>query len=704
MALCRGGVSMRRFCLALLFTGGIWAAPPPCTPPPEVRDLFQSDEWKGLYKLPWAEQSTRRRKLLTEYEKRFPGQPEIATRTIDNARWSDPDAADAVRARYLKAAQDHPDDPFAQAAVGYALFRKDTPQAIEFLRKATAAPGFGWPHLTLAQVYDSDRFADKPKALAELDAYFQACPDSTDGTAQWLLSRFGQAELQRRVAAALRAKLAGESTDKRTLTAYETLWGLEFRTTAPAEHAKVRERVKQDVARLQGLNVKADADWLNLLINGLKQSGDTVGVAAMEKRILTEFPASQKAYFIVGRRWNDENPEPGDPKNQSAWRDWTLRLRAAIREWKARFTEVDYLCQNEFQNYATDPDAPKAETLRAMGAFLAYSERQAPPWANIHAAQMLKDRGWQLERAVELYRKAIPLLELEMKLQTADDTRTTDRVESANDSWNNQKRDFAAGLAKAARLAESPEKGVAWRELVEGDPPKKAHRLSTYWHARAQLAWLEGRKADALAYMQSAMHTRTEPDEWYRGQPNDEVALEAKALWKEMGGTETAWAIWSKPPAAKATEVAEGRWETPKKKMPAFEIAGLDGKTWRLKQFEGKSVLINVWATWCGPCKAELPVVEKLFRQTKDSAEIQVITFNIDEELGLVEPFMKEKGYTFPVLPAMGLVSDMLDGNVGIPQTWLLNPKGEWVQSQVGFDTSEPDWPAMMTKKLKALK
>ncbi|MRR52749.1 MAG: redoxin domain-containing protein, partial [Rhodocyclaceae bacterium] len=366
------------------------------------------------------------------------------------------------------------------------------------------------------------------------------------------------------------------------------------------------------------------------------------------------------------------------------------------------FTEVDYLSQNEYISYAGDPEAPKAETLRAIDAYLEYSERQVPfPWANIHAAQTLKDRGWQLDRAVELYRKAIPMFELETRIQTSDDTRTAERIESANDSWNNQKRDFAAGLAKAARLAGTPEKGVVWRELVEGAPPKKANRLSTYWHARAQLAWLEGRKADALTYMQSAMHTRTDPDSWYRGQPDDEVAREAKALWKEMGGSETAWSIWSKRPAAKATEVTEGRWETPNKPMPAFELAGLDGKTWRLKQLQGKSVLINVWATWCGPCQAELPVVEKLYQQTKDSADIQVITFNIDEELGLVDPFMKENGYAFPVLPAMGLVKDLLDDDVAIPQTWLLNVKGEWVQSQIGVDAPGTDWPTMLTEKLK---
>lgn len=696
---------MRLFSVALLFAGGMWAAPPPCAPPPEVRDLFLSDEWNRLNQLPWEQQFSSRRELLAEYEKRFPGQPEVMMRIIYTALWTSDEEAQAIIGRFTDAAERNPDDPVAQAAAGYALLKRDTNRAIKFLDRTARTPGFGWPHLMLIQIYDSGRFADKTKLNAELEAYFRACPGSGDEMAHWRLARSGNAELERRVAADLRSALSAEATDKTALGAFNPLWGLEFRSTPPQEHSKVRERIKQDVIRLQGLKVKADAGWLDFLKNGLTQAGDKAGVEAMEKRILAEFPASQKAYFIVGRRWNDENPEPQDPRDTAAWRARALKLRAAVSEWKARFTEVDYLSQNEFMGYANDQESPKAETLRAMDAYLAYSERQVPfPWANIQAAQALKDRGWQPDRAVELYRKAIPMFELEMRIQTADDTRTDERIDSANDSWKHQKRDFAAGLAKAARLAGAPEKGVVWRELVEGEPPKKANRLSTYWHARAQLAWLEGRKADALAYMQSAMQTRTEPDSWYRGQPNDEVAREARTLWKEMGGTETAWVIWSKPPVAKAAEAAESRWESPKKPIPAFELAGLDGKTWRLKQFEGKSLLINIWATWCGPCQAELPIVEKLYQQTKDSAEIQVITFNIDEELGLVEPFMKGKGYTFPVLPAMSLVHGLLDANVAIPQNWLVSPKGEWVQIQIGYDTSEPDWPAMMTKKLRALK
>jgi thiol-disulfide isomerase/thioredoxin len=213
---------------------------------------------------------------------------------------------------------------------------------------------------------------------------------------------------------------------------------------------------------------------------------------------------------------------------------------------------------------------------------------------------------------------------------------------------------------------------------------------------------LENRKTDALTYYQQALLTRLQPPAPWRGKLEDDLTDEARALWKDIGGSEVAWAVWSKPPAAKAPELAEGRWEKPKKQIPVFELADLQGKTWKLKTLEGKSVLINLWATWCGPCNAELPQLQKLYDKVKDRTDLLVLTFNVDEDLGLVEPFMKEKGYTFPVLPAYSLVVNLLDG-YAIPQNWVLDPRGAWRWTQLGYG-GEPDWVGDMIQRLESVK
>jgi len=61
------------------------------------------------------------------------------------------------------------------------------------------------------------------------------------------------------------------------------------------------------------------------------------------------------------------------------------------------------------------------------------------------------------------------------------------------------------------------------------------------------------------------------------------VADEARALWKETGGTEVAWDVWSKPSGGKVQELAEEQREKPVEAMPASELGDLSGKTWRIK-------------------------------------------------------------------------------------------------------------------------
>jgi len=109
-------------------------------------------------------------------------------------------------------------------------------------------------------------------------------------------------------------------------------------------------------------------------------------------------------------------------------------------------------------------------------------------------------------------------------------------------------------------------------------------------------------------------------------------------------------------------------------------------------------VLINLWATWCGPCRAEHPEFQKLYEKLKERADVSVISFNIDDDLGKVAPYMKENNYTFPVLLARELVDQVLPATA-IPQNWFVDAKGrlQWLQLGYGGD---PKWQEMMLAKL----
>ena len=320
----------------------------------------------------------------------------------------------------------------------------------------------------------------------------------------------------------------------------------------------------------------------------------------------------------------------------------------------------------------------------------------------LNAAEYLLEHKWEPKRALELTHKAQPLVAKEIEQEGHDDNRAPDKQEDAEKSMVYEQQNLAGLTLRAAKLAGKPADAQALRASIEGPTPKAKTRVSDYWLNRARLAVLEGRKVDGLTYYQLALETRATPPSPWHGKLEDNLTDEARALWKDMGGTEVAWTVWSQPPAAKPAELAEGRWEKPKKQIPSFELADLSGKTWKLKTLEGKTLLINLWATWCGPCNAELPHFQKLYEKVKDRPDFQILTFNIDEDLGLVEPFVKEKGYTFPVLPAYSLVVNLLDG-YSIPQNWVVDPAGAWRWTQIGFDGA-PDWIESMIQRLESVK
>jgi peroxiredoxin len=106
----------------------------------------------------------------------------------------------------------------------------------------------------------------------------------------------------------------------------------------------------------------------------------------------------------------------------------------------------------------------------------------------------------------------------------------------------------------------------------------------------------------------------------------------------------------SKAPEKKLNETtATSKSEAIKEgsKAPDFELKTLTGETVKLSSLKGKKIMLNFWATWCPPCKAEMPDLEKLYKQ-KDE-DLVILAVNIDPQLD-VKGFADEYGITFPIL------------------------------------------------------
>jgi len=686
---------MRIFLLVLTAACAIAAGPNPCISDPSAHAALQAAN-QSSEKRSIAE----KRKTLDELAAKYPADLDIQTQRIWLYKQNQPDEWPAVRDAYVKRAEENPSDPAALMLAGTVLYTRQTPRAIEFMTKARSAPG-GFPlaALKLAGIYESGKFEDKDKARENLSIYVSACGEYASRSADRAITKLADQPMQAAIARRLRARLEKESHPD--AEDYEYLWSLEFRSRPPAEHPGLRKQVAKDVERLTAL--KPDKRSFDSILAGLKQSGASKEtITAFENRILKEAPSSDTAYTITYERWKKEHKEPSDHKDTAAWQAWKKAHLDATKKWAAQFTDVSWLEDNYLEERIDAGELKEAEVVPLIEKAVDRDVLRDGPdfWTYVNGAGALLRNNWAPERAYAWTQQAWLLAERQDLERLEDDTLTAERRKEIAEGGG-LRGNIADDYAWVSKLA-GKQPPPSLRAYVEGPLPVKKGDLSSRYRALAWLAMIDGRTPDALAYFQQALFTREEEPKYFRGKLEDTLRDEAKAAFVKAGGSEKAFAIWSQP-SSKSPELAEGRWEKPTKTLPAFELSDLNGTTWKLTQLEGKAVLINLWATWCGPCKSELPHLQKLYEQTKGRSDIQVISFNVDEDLGLVEPFLKEQGYNFPALMGYSLIRGMFDG-YGIPQNWLVDPKGKWVATQIGYDSSDTDWEGSMLKRLEAVK
>ncbi len=107
---------------------------------------------------------------------------------------------------------------------------------------------------------------------------------------------------------------------------------------------------------------------------------------------------------------------------------------------------------------------------------------------------------------------------------------------------------------------------------------------------------------------------------------------------------------------------------------PDFDLETLSGNRVSLKDFRGKPVLLNFWATWCGPCRVEMPAIQSRFEENK--SDLVVLAINFDEPKEQVQAFVQELGLTFTVLLDPGGKVQSLYEIRGYPSTYIVDEVG----------------------------
>jgi peroxiredoxin len=136
-----------------------------------------------------------------------------------------------------------------------------------------------------------------------------------------------------------------------------------------------------------------------------------------------------------------------------------------------------------------------------------------------------------------------------------------------------------------------------------------------------------------------------------------------------------------------AAAMAKLEADDAKRQQADFTLSDLQGKSWNLKDLRGKVVLLNFWATWCPPCRKEMPDLESLYLKFKDQGFVLLAIS--DEDAAKVNPFLAERDITYPILLDPGRKVNEEFEIEGIPKSFVYDRGGKLVAQSIDMRTQK---------------
>jgi len=234
---------------------------------------------------------------------------------------------------------------------------------------------------------------------------------------------------------------------------------------------------------------------------------------------------------------------------------------------------------------------------------------------------------------------------------------------------------YAFGLAKMGKDQEAEKAYEEAYALTKGGQPDINERVVECYVKNGQYS--------------KAMATAVECVR--KGKHSDKLVEQYKAAYIKAKGSEKGFdeALNEAKNLAKTDLRKEILKDRVNKPAVNFALKSLDGKTVRLSELKGKVVVVDFWATWCGPCTASFPFLQQVYEKYKANPNVVILTLNTWERVtgaereALVRKFMEENKYTFPVLYDEGFVEKY--GVEGIPTKFIIDKKGMIQFKSIGF-------------------
>jgi len=526
---------------------------------------------------------------------------------------------------------------------------------------AKLAPEFFFVHLPLALIYSRGPFQDESKARFHTEKLLQLCP--SEPMAYVYVENLVDSAMRQAVSD-LRHLLERTNNFKE----YKILWELEFQSSAESELDPVRQRIKSDLEKMRGDNTLPVLRTRKL---GYVYLSDDVQAEAIDDLIVQFHSQSEDAFKILRHRWDEEHPFPKNPGETEAYHRELLK---ATEKWlKIRPDDVEIW----LDRLAAMKNAPATEVI-ATGTKLVKLLESGETGNFLYPLQMIVAEVY-LERGVGL--EEVPLLVESARKEMVQSGQENAQQEQFN--WTANRvlaghRIKTGLLQEAHKILEEMLSIVRLKELEASESRDKklaATWKNEYFQLKGELAELENRPADALAF-----YAKANPD-------SQEETEKIRVLWKKIGGTEEGLAEFLRPVSHDLQTQTDFN-----KPLADFELTDIEGKKWRRDDLKGKALLINIWATWCTPCRWELPYIQKLYEKMKNRSDVMVLTFNIDDNPGIVDPYLKKEKFSFPVIRALDYYGSVSPSGA-VPTTWFVDRNGIIRKEENGFrPNNAEDW------------